>query len=471
MGIYTRYTTAVLTLLLLAIATASTARAATIHPVPSIAKALAAGPSGVMPSGLTVQRSQQLGVMLLKANTQLSLGSGAAVQVTRGASLSVAGLARGAVTILKNASPPKLIGGVVISSAIAMIPGAEVIDGVPHRTPGFVRTTERWSANFANAPGGSTITYHATPQLACRAVLGTPAQAWHWQPLVTASGTNRYDCYRQYSASYCPSCGNEYRGWTTKDTLDCPNGVDTTTYKCRSTPLAPLPFTESDWDDLEAAIPASDPSPEAVRDFWFDLCSGNGACMGSYTSDPTLDGPASVQGPKTTTTSTGPNGTTTTTTDTQHDLDYSNPDGVVVRDRTTTTTTDPDGNTTTDTTVDDGPVVGAKPEDNLDLDGSFTDTPFPEVEPFYDQKYPDGLEGVWAARKAEFEDSAFMDFLGSFVPSFSGSCPAWSFNVNVASWASFGIHEFQSLCWVFDFIKVVMLVTAAFLCRALIFGG
>jgi len=144
---------------------------------------------------------------------------------------------------------------------------------------------------------------------------------------------------------------------------------------------------------------------------------------------------------------------------------------VVVRDRTTTTTTDPDGNTTTDTTVDTGPVVGAKPEDDADLDGSFTDTPFPEVEPFYEQKYPDGLGGVWAARKAEFEDSAFMDFLGSFVPSFSGSCPAWSFNVNVASWAQFGIHDFQSLCWVFDFVKVVLLVSAAFLCRALIFGG
>lgn len=478
MGIYSRHATTVL-ILLLTFVTASHAQAAKLHPVPGIARALAAGPSGVMPSGLTVQRSQQLGVMLLKSQVNLSLGGGAVVPVTRGASLSVGGLARGAITVIKNSSPPKLIGSALIAGAIASLPGAEVINGAPHRTPGFVRTGERWSANPNNAPGGYVVTYHATPQLACDVVLGTPAQAWHWQPLYSVSGTDRYSCYRKYSASYCPSCGNEYRGWAKKETIDCPNGFDTATLACRPTPLAPLPFTDSDWDDLEGVIPSSDPSPADVQDFWFNLCGGIGSCMGSYTNDPTLAGPPSVQGPQTTTTSTGPNGTTTTTTDTQHDLDYSNPDGVVVRDRTTTTKTDPDGTTTTDTTQDTGPVTPADPfvtpgsgvPPDPEFEGTFSDTPFPDIEPFYQQKYPDGLQGVWNTRKAEFEDSAFMEFLSSFIPSFSGSCPGWSMNVNIASWASFGVHEFQSLCWVFDFIKVVLLVSAAFLCRALIFGG
>lgn len=462
MGIYTRYTTAVLTLLLLAIATASTARAATIHPVPSIAKALAAGPSGVMPSGLTVQRSQQLGVMLLKANTQLALGSGAVVPVTRGASLSVGALARGAVTVLKNSSPPKLIGSAVIAGAIALLPGAKVHEGE------LIRSGESSPVDvtywIAETGSGSALqTHFAGTGDACRA-LSNYSHIY----LSPTNDPNRFACHGTYSVG----TSGPLLGYIQKVSYSCDYGIDSNK-ACLPVPSGDqyVPFGPADWDDLEAAIPASDPSPGDVQDFWFDLCDGNGACMGSYTSDPTLDGPASVQGPKTTTTSTGPNGTTTTTRDTQHDLDYSNPDGVVVRDRTTTTTTYPDGNTTTDTTVDDGPVVGAKPEDNLDLDGSFTDTPFPEVEPFYEQKYPDGLEGVWAARKAEFEDSAFMDFLGSFVPSFSGSCPAWSFNVNVASWAQFGIHDFQSLCWVFDFVKVVLLVSAAFLCRALIFGG
>lgn len=399
-----------------------------------------------MPSGLTVQRSQQLDLMLLKSNVELSLRSGAKVPVTRGASLSVSGLARGAVTILKNSSPPKLIGGAVITGALALIPGASV-----DPTTGQLR----------RVAGAGSFTYW----------LGNNSTRWGTFDEACRTYNNPF-ISEPYGSDGAMLCRNRFggNGWTIRpSTISCPYGH--TNYHCNSEPQAPLPFAQSDYDALESVIPASDPSPDAVRDFWFDLCSGDGACMGSYTSDPTLSGPASVQGPKTTTTSTGPNGTTTTTTETHHDLDYSNPDGVVVRDRTTTTTTDPDGNISTDTTVDSGPVVGLEPDDQFDLDGSFSDSPFPEVEPFYEQKYPEGLEGVWSARKAEFEDSAFMDFLGSFVPSFSGSCPAWSFNVNVASWASFGIHEFQSLCWVFDFIKVVMLVTAAFLCRALIFGG
>lgn len=487
MGIYTRYTTAVLTLLL-AIAAASTAHSATLHPVPSIAKALAAGPSGVMPSGLTVQRSQQLGVMLLKANTQLALGSGTVVPVTRGASLSVGGLARGAVSLLKNSSPPKLIGTAVIGGAISLLPGARVYEGEFQRiepgpaVPPSGSSDYRWQGYLA-LPQGK----HSTPSESCESMIsmcnsqyGSSQRVRTFLEIVP-SGDYSFRCryeleQRQSDNSWkvsgtVTSC-NGHPANTSRVGTQCPQGstYDRDTGVCRGSP-AYVPFSASDFDALEGAIPSSDPSPADVKDFWFNLCGGDGTCMGSYTSDPTLSGPASVQGPKTTTTSTGPNGTTTTTKDTHHDLDYSNPDGVVVRDRTTTTTTDPDGNTTTDTTVDTGPVVGAKPDEQSDLEGSFSDTPFPEVEPFYEQKYPDGLQGVWAARKAEFEDSAFMDFLGSFVPSFSGSCPSWSLNVNVASWAQFGIHDFQTLCWVFDFIKVVMLVTAAFLCRALIFGG
>jgi len=453
MGIHTRYTTAVL-ILLVALATASTAHAATLHPVPSIARALAAGPSGVMPSGLTVQRSQQLGVMLLKANTQLALGSGAVVPVTRGASLSVSGLARTAVATIKNGNPAKILATAAVTGAIALIPGSEIRDGMPVKQPqsgpadyythSYVSNRRFGTAQQAcifgafgqtTIPSGNSIRV-VNGSCEITTVNTTPPTRFHGSAVA-----HRQTCYYGHTDYYCNPAGT----W--------------------------VPYIDADYDVLESTIVSRDPSPDEARDLWYAICGGDGSCLGSYTSDPTLDGPSSVQGPKTTTTSTGPSGTTTTTKDTQHDLDYSNPDGVVVRDRTTTTTTEPDGNTTTDTTVDTGPVVGAKPDDQSDFEGSFTDTPFPEVEPFYEQKYPDGLEGVWASRKAEFEDSAFMDFLGSFVPSFSGSCPGWSVNVNIASWAQFGIHDFQSLCWVFDFVKVVLLVSAAFLCRALIFGG
>ncbi|QYW05737.1 hypothetical protein [Phage silverpheasant213] len=463
MGIYSRYTTAFL-ISLAAFAAASNVHAATLHPVPGIAKALAAGPSGVMPSGLTVQRSQQLGVMLLKSQVNLSLGGGTLVPVTRGASLSVGGLARGAVTVLKNSSPPKLIGSVVIAGALAAIPGAKVHEGelikASEPDPVPVTNGQIFYYQMTGVPGR-----HATAEAVCREYAKT------LNGHVYDGNTGHYSnggCYTKYGGVRYSSSRDYVRV-----TEQCSLGYMSAGRHCSDGTVPMVPFSPADFDALEGAIPASDPSPDDVRDFWFDICSGNGACMGSYTSEPTLSGPSSVQGPQTTTTSTGPNGTTTTTTDVQHDLDYSNPDGVAVRDRTTTTTTDPDGNITTDTTVDTGPLSVANPEEqpDFDLDGSFSDTPFPEVEPFYQQKYPDGLQGAWNARKAEFEDSAFMDFLSSFIPSFSGSCPGWSMNINIASWASFGIHEFQSLCWVFDFIKVVLLVSAAFLCRALIFGG
>ncbi len=456
MGIYTRYTTTFL-ILLLTFVTASHAQAAKLHPVPGIARALAAGPSGVMPSGLTVQRSQQLGVMMLKSQLSLSLGGGTIVPVTRGASLSVGALARGAVTVLKSSSPPKLIGSAVIGGALALIPGAQVHEGeLILASEADPESIYKWSRSTELVPGSRLATR-------CR-VLAAGQNAAYWGVIV-ASGEN-FECFGEMRSA--TTVISQTLVGTFLLQAHCPHGV--TNGQCNNSSPT-VPFGPLEWDALESAIPASDPSPDAVRDFWFDICSGNGPCMGSYTSDPTLDGPSSAQGPKTTTTSTGPNGSTTTTKDTQHDLDYSNPDGVVVRDRTTTTTTDPDGNTTTDTTVDSGPVVGATPDEQPDFEGTFTDTPFPEIEPFYQQKYPDGLQGAWNARKAEFEDSAFMGFLSSFIPSFSGSCPGWSMNINIASWASFGIHEFQSLCWVFDFIKVVLLVSAAFLCRALIFGG
>ncbi|WP_157738139.1 hypothetical protein [Pseudomonas aeruginosa] len=60
------------------------------------------------------------------------------------------------------------------------------------------------------------------------------------------------------------------------------------------------------------------------------------------------------------------------------------------------------------------------PEEKEDEGGSFEDAEFPEVKPFYEQKYEDGLEGVWRDKRAEFEDTEFMKFLQGFIPSFSG---------------------------------------------------
>ncbi|AOE85610.1 hypothetical protein THL1_3062 [Pseudomonas sp. TCU-HL1] len=44
-------------------------------------------------------------------------------------------------------------------------------------------------------------------------------------------------------------------------------------------------------------------------------------------------------------------------------------------------------------------------------------------------------------------------------------------NFAIGAMANFGTIPFQSICYVFDFVKSIFLVTAAFACRYIMFGG
>ncbi|ALN20482.1 hypothetical protein HN51_01860 [Ectopseudomonas mendocina] len=185
-------------------------------------------------------------------------------------------------------------------------------------------------------------------------------------------------------------------------------------------------------------------------------------------------GPASQVGPKTstTTTTTSPNGaTSTTTTTSQNTYTYNYGDNYYDYSTTTKTETTKDGETTVEETTDNQPDEEPTEEPSEeDFEGDFSDSDFPEVEPFYEQKYPDGLEGVWQSRKAEIDASAFISFLQSFVPNFSGSCPAYGLGFDLG-YINFGQHGFDVACYVFEFIGIIFMVTALFTSRALIFGG
>ena len=138
---------------------------------------------------------------------------------------------------------------------------------------------------------------------------------------------------------------------------------------------------------------------------------------------------------------------------------------------TTTTTRDPTG-TITGTNTTTGETTTTQPGSGTEIaDGTFTDTPFPDVGPFYTQKFPGGFKDVWDKNKAAFDSSPFIEFLHSFVPSFSGSCPSWAMSFDIMPYAHFGSRSFGSLCSIFAIVKVIMLVTAMFTCRSLIFGG
>ncbi|UIP30890.1 hypothetical protein [Stutzerimonas kunmingensis] len=226
--------------------------------------------------------------------------------------------------------------------------------------------------------------------------------------------------------------------------------------------------TDADYDLMEAAAAAKD--SEWLKERLREHCEGGlnpQACYESLRDNTWLEGPSSVTEPGPTTTTTSPAGTTSTTSNTRYDITYGN-NYYDYRSTKTTIVTKPDG--TTETTTETEPETD-QPREDEDQDINFTDSEFPPVEPFYQQKYPDGLDGVWQNAQAKFDNSQFMSFLQSFIPQFSGSCPSWSMSFNIASWASYGNVPFVNLCYVFDFIKVIMLVTALFTARAITFGG
>lgn len=203
-----------------------------------------------------------------------------------------------------------------------------------------------------------------------------------------------------------------------------------------------------------------------------DVCSAGSnpdSCFESMKSSSSLSGPDSVPGGSTTTTSTytrpdGTTGTQTSTTTTNYKIKYG--DNYFDFSKSVNTTTAQDGKVTSESQTDENPdpTQEEKPED------SFTDPDMPEVPSFYEPQYPDGLKGVWETKKAELDGSAFLQFLRSFIPSFSGTCPSWSLSFDMG-FISFGNHGFGSICYALDFVGIVFLVTAAFTARALIFGG
>jgi hypothetical protein len=225
--------------------------------------------------------------------------------------------------------------------------------------------------------------------------------------------------------------------------------------------------TDSDFELMEAAAAAKD--SEWLKERLREHCEGSLNPQGCYESlrDNTwLEGPSSVTESGPTTTTTSPAGTTTSTTNARYDITYGD-NYYDYRTTKTTIVTKPDGST--ETTTETEPETEQPREEEQDI--NFSDSEFPPVEPFYLQKYPEGLEGVWQDAQSKFDNSDFMSFLHSFVPQFSGSCPSWSMSFNIASWASYGNVPFVNLCYVFDFIKVIMLVTALFTARAITFGG
>lgn len=356
------------------------------------------------------------------------------------------------------------IDGVIRENQV-MVPSVQVI---PHPEPEHVHT--RLNIAPASYPYRWDVSGHrfASPYEAC-----SDLETWARENSTLKSAltvrllsSNNFDCRSSNNIEW--GAGRTYG-------TQCPDGYgyDSNLRACVKPDWAPA--SEEDFNTMESVAKGFDPG--YLRDLIMSSCDGSpnpNGCYEELSSQGPLDGPATQTPPAmtTSTTTTNPDGTTTTTsTSTSNTYTYTySPTSYTYTTTTTTTTTHPDGSQTVEETTDAQPV-GEEPAYEEGPDPTFSDTDFPSVEPFYEQKYPDGLEGIWETRKAELLDSPFISFLESFVPSFSGSCPSFSLNINIASWANYGVQNFPSLCYVFDFIKVIMLVTAVFTARALMFGG
>lgn len=239
-------------------------------------------------------------------------------------------------------------------------------------------------------------------------------------------------------------------------------------------------FSDITDSDLSALDPwLNQQSAEWLSGLIREQCSGSSspdACyddMRDYSQD-TLEGPATLVGPSKTVTSTytKPDSTTGTShqvTNTRYDITYSPTYFDIKTTNTTTTTTD--GLVTETTTEEDTTTPQEGTEEEQEPEYTFADSQLPEVTQFYEQKYPDGFQGVWNSAKSDFENSDFVSFLNSFVPNLSGTCPTWSMSFAIGNLANYGTKSFADLCYVFAFVKVCMMLGAVYFSRAVIFGG
>lgn len=104
--------------------------------------------------------------------------------------------------------------------------------------------------------------------------------------------------------------------------------------------------------------------------------------------------------------------------------------------------------------------------------GQVTDTPLPVLPKIYTPRYPDGLQGVWAAKKAALLGSPLLSVTSSLMPAgfASGACPSFSLPLDIGPW-HYGSSNVAPPCWLWDVGKAIVILSALLLARALVFGG
>ncbi|MDB2355739.1 hypothetical protein N9V89_00740 [Pseudoalteromonas sp.] len=91
---------------------------------------------------------------------------------------------------------------------------------------------------------------------------------------------------------------------------------------------------------------------------------------------------------------------------------------------------------------------------------------------FYESSYENGFDGVWSEKSEAFKQTETFLFLEQFKFNSSGKEPDTDICFNLGAQMNFGCAELPiATPQLLAILKVFILITAAFLCRALIFGG
>lgn len=258
--------------------------------------------------------------------------------------------------------------------------------------------------------------------------------------------------------------GDQGYGHCLGDVHGISNGVYYTTNQTSiyGSTVAPSPaaYLPSSMQELQDAIAAKSgwPSGSAVRRLLAEDYPAPADRVKPIST--TVSGPATSAG--TSSQSAKPNGNTETKTVT-HNHTY-NGNTVTTTTSTVINNYNPTTNVTETETTTETPAP--EPDDNV------TDAPLPALPKLYEPKYPDGLVGVWAQKKAQLLATPLASVLPQLMPSVAdgGSCPSWMLNLSLGHW-DYGSHDVAPPCYIWDWCKFFIIAGALLLARALIFGG
>lgn len=301
-------------------------------------------------------------------------------------------------------------------------------------------------------PYGPVEVYYSTPTAACEATVAAANASGGSPPwvLVSVVGTGNYNF----------SC---------KPKLGSDSNFSWPLQKRSAAPKSPTWYPATP-QEVRDQLYKKDPDPGIVDEL---------SKYGNITwplGNVKLTGPAEISGPKTTSTTQSGNRTDRTVSQERTPLSYSGDSvtaGSPIRTSTTTsTTTNPDGTTSTSTsttteTTEPGDSGSETPE------GVPTDTALPEVPKLYDRKYPQGMEGIWNEKKAQLLNTPLASLPGRLMPVgyTSGQCPTWTIPLDMAGFHDWGVADVSPPCWLWDVARVIIILGALILARALIFGG